>query len=192
MDTWCRQRHHQHMLYLIWNSNEPLWFWAIWLDEIYRQSNGSILKTCLIPLLINMVFYENFVLDFLELPRENFRWYISLFHFQFLNRFWSLYTLYQGLANMDRFRSRSAFSKVPSGPSWFKDVHSWSIDGPLRRVGQFESAEPLLFTSFIHFMIFCSKKLPFRTSPVTKTGLRATASTRLACYSIRQSKRRKC
>ena len=53
-----------------------------------------------------------------------------------------------------------------------------------------EFVEPLFFTSFIHFMIFSSKKFPFWT--FTETRLKATASTRLAWYSIRQSDRRKC
>ena len=105
MDTWCRQQHHQHMLYLIWNSNEQLSSSHL-IGWNFLQSNGTILKTCLIPLSSNMVFYENFVLDFLELLRENFRWYISLFHFQFLNRLWSLYTLHQGSTTLEDFLSR--------------------------------------------------------------------------------------
>ena len=72
MDTWCRQQHHQHMLYLIQISIVQHLLRSL-IGSIFIQSNACFLKTCLILLSSNMVFVENFELDFPGLLRENFQ-----------------------------------------------------------------------------------------------------------------------
>ena len=77
MDTWCPQWHHQHMLYLIWISKTPQSLTNL-IGWNFLQSNGVILKTCLIPLSSLILFVESFFRDFLELLHENFRDYWQL------------------------------------------------------------------------------------------------------------------
>ena len=60
------------MLYLIWIFKVQHLL-RILIGSIFIQSNACFLKTCLILLSSNMVFVENFELDFPGLLRENFQ-----------------------------------------------------------------------------------------------------------------------
>ena len=60
------------MLYLIWISKVQHLLRSL-IGSIFIQSNACFLKTCLILLSSNMVFVENFELDFPGLLRVNFQ-----------------------------------------------------------------------------------------------------------------------
>ena len=101
---------------------------------------------------------------------------ISLFHFRLLHRFWSLYTLYQG--SLDNFQTQKVRQLTIRG----RFDGQWSCN---HSGSQFETLKcpsivflkPLLFSSFIQFTKFCSKKFPFWVLWMTATRLNGTTST---------------
>ena len=211
------------MLYLIWIFKVQHLL-RILIGSIFIQSNACFLKTCLILLSSNMVFVENFELDFPGLLRENFQdcsrsnitvyksfalfstvSCISLFHFRLLHRFWSLYTLYQG--STDSFQTQKV--RQLTGPWTFRLTKTFTqtvtdTDGQwsCNHFGsQFETLKcpsivflkPLLFSSFIQFTKFCSKKFPFWVLWMTATRLNGITSTGFTGHpnTFRQPKSRK-